>query len=101
VLCRELPTPRIDRAGGEERKPAEVIELTRLAVATRPGFPRSELEAVLGRLDRPERVLFFDLEPNPVASTDVRAGIAAGEPLDRLVPPAVARLVAERRLYRP
>ena len=82
-------------------EPAEVLELTRLAVATRPGFPRSELEAVLGQLVRPERVLFFEIEPNPAASTDVRALIVAGEPLDGLAPPAVARLVAERGLYRP
>jgi nicotinate-nucleotide adenylyltransferase len=70
-------------------------------VATRPGFPRRELEAGLGQLDRPERVLFFEIEPNRAASTDVRARIAAGEPLDGLVAPAVARLVAERGLYRP
>jgi len=82
-------------------EPAEVLERTRLAVATRPGFPRNELEAVLEQLDRPERVLFFEIEPNPAASTEVRARIAAGEPLDGLVPAAVARLVAERGLYRP
>jgi nicotinic acid mononucleotide adenylyltransferase len=56
---------------------------------------------VLARLGHPERVLFFDLPPNSNASTDVRARVAAGEPLDGLVPPAVAKLVAERRLYRP
>jgi nicotinate-nucleotide adenylyltransferase len=82
-------------------QPAEVLERTRLAVATRPGFPRSELDTVLGQLARPERVLFFEIEPNPAASTDVRARIAAGEPLDGLVPAAVARLLSERRLYRP
>jgi nicotinate-nucleotide adenylyltransferase len=82
-------------------EPEEVLERTRLAVATRPGFRRTELEAVLGQLDRPERVLFFELAPNPAASTEVRERIAAGEPLDGLVPPAVARLVEERRLYRP
>jgi nicotinate-nucleotide adenylyltransferase len=82
-------------------EPAEVLERTRLAVATRPGFPHRELEAVLEQLDRPERVLFFEIEPNPAASTDVRARIAAGDPLDELVPAAVARLVAERGLYRP
>ena len=81
--------------------PAEVLERTRLAVGTRPGFPPGELEAVLEELDRPERVLFFELEPNPAASTDVRARVVAGEPLDGLVPAAVARLVAERGLYRP
>jgi nicotinate-nucleotide adenylyltransferase len=82
-------------------EPAEVLERARLAVATRPGFPRGELEAVLEQLDRPERVLFFEIEPNPAASTDVRARIAAAEPLDGLVPAAVARLVAKRGLYGP
>jgi nicotinate-nucleotide adenylyltransferase len=82
-------------------EPAEVLERTRLAVATRPGFPRSELDAVLEQLDRPERVLFLELEPNPSASTDFRERIAVGQPLDGLVPAAVARLVEERGLYRP
>ena len=82
-------------------EPEEVLERTRLAVATRPGFPRSELDAVLEQLDRPDRVVFFEIEPNPSASTDVRARIAAGEPLDGLVPAAVAQLIAERGLYRP
>jgi nicotinate-nucleotide adenylyltransferase len=82
-------------------EPAEVLERTRLAVATRPGFPRRDLEAVLQQLDRPERVIFFEIEPNPAASTDIRARVAAGEPLDGLVPDAVARLIAERGLYRP
>ena len=81
-------------------EPTEVLERARLAVATRPGFPRPELDAVLRQLDHPERVIFFEVEPNPVASTDVRARVAAGEPLDDLVPPAVARLIRERGLYR-
>jgi nicotinate-nucleotide adenylyltransferase len=82
-------------------EPAEVLERTRLAVATRPGFPRTDLEAVLEQLERPERVSFFEIEPNPAASTDIRARVAAGEPLEGLVPDAVAWLIAERGLYRP
>jgi nicotinate-nucleotide adenylyltransferase len=82
-------------------EPAEVLERTLLAVATRPGFPQEELDAVLAQLDRPDRVLFFEIEPNPGASTAVRARIAAGEPLDGLVPRAVAQLIEERGLYRP
>ena len=62
---------------------------------------REPSSTVLAQLDEPERVLFFEIEPNPAASTDVRARAAAGEPLDGLVPAAVARLVAERGLYRP
>jgi nicotinic acid mononucleotide adenylyltransferase len=45
-------------------------------------------------------VLFFELEPNPAASTDARALAAAGKPLDGLVPPAVAAIIEARGLYR-
>jgi len=69
-------------------EPAEVLECTRLAVATRPGYPRDDWDDVLEQLDEPERVLFFEIEPNPAASTDVRARVAAGEPLGDLVPTA-------------
>jgi nicotinate-nucleotide adenylyltransferase len=82
-------------------EPDEVLEQTRIAAATRPGFPREELEEVLAQLARPDRVLFFEVEPNPAAASDVRARVAAGEPLDGLVPPAVASLIEERGLYRP
>ena len=77
-------------------EPDEVLERATLAVATRPGFPRAELEAVLAHLARPERVVFLDIEPNPAASTEIRAGSSRDD-----VPPAVARLIEERGLYRP
>jgi nicotinate-nucleotide adenylyltransferase len=85
----------------EWSEPAEVLERTRIAVATRPGFPREELDAVLAQLEQPARIFFFEIDPNPAASTGVRALIAAGKPLDSLVPPAVAKLISERGLYRP
>jgi nicotinate-nucleotide adenylyltransferase len=79
----------------------EVLERTRLAVVTRPGYPSDELEHVLARLDRRDRVLFLEIDPNTAASTDIRGRISAGEPLEGLVPPTVASLIAERGLYRP
>jgi nicotinic acid mononucleotide adenylyltransferase len=45
-------------------------------------------------------VELFELEPHDVASRDVRLRIARGEPIDDLVPAAVADLVRERALYR-
>lgn len=81
-------------------EPDEVLARARLAVATRPGFPRHELDAVLERLARPDRVLFLEIDPNIAASTDVRERVAAGDTLDGLVPAAVVRLVEERGLYR-
>lgn len=82
------------------KEPDVVLELAQVAVATRPGFPHERLETVLRALEHPQRVLFFDLEPNPAASRDVRALAAAGKPLGGLVPPAVAALIEEHGLYR-
>jgi nicotinate-nucleotide adenylyltransferase len=82
------------------KRPNEVLRCARLGVATRPGWPRDRLEDVLRAVERPERVTFFDFEPVPVSSTDVRARVARDEPIDDLVPPAVARLIAELGLYR-
>lgn len=81
-------------------EPDEVLKRARIAVATRPGFRWSELKAVLEALAQSDRIVFFEIEPNPSASTDVRARVAAGEPLDDLVPMAVAQLIEERGLYR-
>lgn len=80
-------------------EPNEVLERARLAVATRPGHSREELDDVLGKLDQPERVVFFDLEPNPAASREIRALIEAGAPLAGLVPDGVADLIRSRGLY--
>ena len=82
------------------KDPEGVLELTRLGVATRPGFDHGLLDTVLRVLDRPDRVLFFDIEPNSAASREIRARLALGRPLDGLVPPAVEHLIRERGLYR-
>jgi len=81
------------------REPEEVLRRTRLAVATRPGFPRERLDAVLAQLEDPERVRFFDLDPTPFASRDLRARLAAGEDVTDEVPPAVAEILARESLY--
>jgi nicotinate-nucleotide adenylyltransferase len=82
------------------KDPGGVLERARLAVATRPGYPRERLDNVLARLERPERVLFFDIEPLPISSRDLRHRLASGGDVSRFVPPAVARLISERGLYR-
>jgi nicotinate-nucleotide adenylyltransferase len=83
------------------KDPDGILEHVRLAVATRPGYPRERLDEVRERLARPDRVQYFELPPVAVASRDVRASVAAGRPVDALVPEAVARLIDELRLYRP
>lgn len=82
------------------KEPDGVLELARLGVATRPGYPRDRLDAVLQRLERPDRVEFFDIEPLDVSSRDIRARISRGETVDGVVPPAVAARIAALGLYR-
>jgi nicotinate-nucleotide adenylyltransferase len=84
----------------EWKDPNGVLELASVAVATRPGYPRERLDRVLERLDHPERVRFFDIEPLPIASRDIRDRVANGEPIDHMVPPAVAAEIAKLGLYR-
>jgi nicotinate-nucleotide adenylyltransferase len=81
------------------KEPDGVLERTELAVATRPGYPSGRIDAVLEQLDQPERVHFFEIEPKPVASREVRELAAAGASLDGLVPDAVAELIRAHGLY--
>jgi nicotinate-nucleotide adenylyltransferase len=81
------------------KEPDAVLERARLAVATRPGFSRERLDAVLEELDQPERVVFFEIEPNPAASRDIRKLVATGAPVAGLVPDAVEKLIVARGLY--
>jgi nicotinate-nucleotide adenylyltransferase len=82
------------------KEPDALLELARLGVATRPGYPQELLEPVLARLARPERVEFFEIEPLPISSRDVRDRVSRGEPIDTLVPPAVAEVIEALGLYR-
>ena len=82
------------------KDPNGVLELAPVAVGTRPGYPPERLDGVLERLARPDRVRFFELEPVPIASREVRERVARGEPIDDLVPPAVAAEIERLGLYR-
>jgi nicotinate-nucleotide adenylyltransferase len=82
------------------KDPEGVVARARLAVATRPGFPRERLDDVLRELSQPERVQFFEIEPVPISSREIRDRVARGEPIDDLVPPAVANLIESLGLYR-
>jgi len=82
------------------KDPEGVVARARLAVATRPGYPRDRLERVLEQLSRPERVEFFEIEPLPISSRELRERVARGEPIDAFVPAGVAALIDSLGLYR-
>jgi len=82
------------------KAPDEILRYARLGVATRPGVEGEELEAVLSQLERPGQVEFFEIPEVGVSSREIRRRVAAGEPILDLVPPRVAELIDELRLYR-
>jgi nicotinate-nucleotide adenylyltransferase len=75
------------------KEPGAVLELARLGVATRPGYTPPVNEAG-------DRIETFDIPPVDVSSSEIRRRVAAGEPIDGLVPPAVVALIANLGLYR-
>jgi nicotinate-nucleotide adenylyltransferase len=102
----ELPEGAVFVIGADEladfltwREPDEILRRVRLGVATRPGYPRERLEDVFARVERPERVELFEIPAVSASSTEVRARVAAGRPIDDLVPAEVARLVVALGLY--
>ena len=70
-------------------RPTDVQRLARIAVVTRPGYQIDGADA-----------LVVPMTPLAISASEVRARAARGDSLDRLVPPAVARYIAENRLYR-
>jgi nicotinate-nucleotide adenylyltransferase len=83
------------------KAPERVLELARLAVATRPGVSDERVRRTRSSLPTPDRVSFFEIEPVPVSSTLVRERVAGGEPIDDLVPPKVVEAIARLGLYSP
>jgi nicotinate-nucleotide adenylyltransferase len=75
-------------------EPDEVLARTRIAVATRPGFRPERLAAVLAQLRQPDRVVFFEIDPIPISSSDLRQRFVAAD-----VPSAVAAIIRRDGLY--
>jgi nicotinate-nucleotide adenylyltransferase len=67
------------------KEPDEIRRWVELAVGTRSGY---------------EGAVTFDFESPDISGSDVRERIARAKPIDDLVPPAVARIIEERGLYR-
>ena len=91
---------RVDRPyfvlGGDEwesfaswREPDEVRRLARIAVGARPGFEPPEGDVEVLRI-----------EQRPISSSEVRARVAAGEPIDDLCPARRQAEIARLGLYR-
>lgn len=76
----------------------QILRLATIAVAARarpdPNAPPFDIGSLRGA-----RFATVELPPMPVSATQVRALAAAGQGIDHLVPPGVARYIALNHLY--
>jgi nicotinate-nucleotide adenylyltransferase len=73
----------------------ELVSMVTLAIAPRPGVPPVDPQVA----STPHRIVSLPMMTE--SSTDIRSLIAAGRPIDALVPPAVAGYIERHHLYRP
>jgi len=77
----------------------EVLDLAELIAATRPGYDLSKLSDRLPRAT--DRVHPMEIPMLAISSTEIRARVARGAPIQYLVPEGVARYLDKRGLYQP
>lgn len=82
-------------------RPLEVLTLARFVTLARAGVPRPAPDDLHLPPPWPERLLadYRPLAPPNIASRELRARLAAGTEIVRLVPPAVLRYIQEKHLY--
>jgi nicotinate-nucleotide adenylyltransferase len=90
-----------DAAVGLEswRQPERVVELARIAVASRSGVSEAEVAATMRSLGADGRATMLEMPQFGVSSSSVRERAAAGRPLRYLVPESVARFIEEKGVY--
>jgi nicotinate-nucleotide adenylyltransferase len=80
------------------KEPDQVLALAEFIAATRPSFDLDRLvNQVPGAAGRVHRM---DIPALAISSSDIRARVARGAPIQYLVPDGVARYIQEHALYR-
>ena len=80
-----------------------ILQLANFVVVSRPGAPKMSDLITDSKLEVASRtkVLFVEADTPDVSSTEIRRRVAAGEPLDGIVPACVAGHILRHRLYVP
>ena len=86
------------------RRAADIVQNAIVSIAVRAGLSGAEgmfnpQNPLPGLPPDPARVRVLSLPPMPHSATDVRRRVAAGQPIDDLVAPAVAGYIASHHLY--
>jgi nicotinate-nucleotide adenylyltransferase len=81
--------------------PARLIQLCKLVAVTRPGLSRPDLKSLEPSVPGiTQSVVWLDISPINISSSDIRDRVAQGLSIHGLVPDNVESYIAENKLYR-
>jgi nicotinate-nucleotide adenylyltransferase len=83
------------------KEPAKLIQLCKLVTVTRPGFSRPDLKTLEASVPGvTQSVIWLDIPPVDISSSDIRKRVAQGLSIHGLVPEGVESYIKEQKLYR-
>jgi nicotinate-nucleotide adenylyltransferase len=83
------------------REPDRLIQLCKLVAITRPGFSRPDLKVMESSVPGvTQSVVWLDIPPVDISSTDIRNRVAQGLSIRGLVTEGVESYIKEHKLYR-
>ncbi len=83
------------------RDAVTLVQLCRLVAVPRPGVTAPDLSSLSAAIPGiSERLMLLDRPLIDISSTEIRRRVASGEPIEAMVPAAVARYIGDHRLYR-
>jgi nicotinate-nucleotide adenylyltransferase len=84
---------------GSWREPERVLDLARLVVVTRPGWPRPQPADLIAAGLEPAKTVVCHADTPDVGASEIRRLLDSGSSLDGLLDPAVEDYIRAHRLY--
>jgi len=82
------------------KEPDRLLQLCRIVAFPRPGYERSDLATFEASIPGiAQNLVWLEVTPVDISSTDIRRRMAKGLPIGHLVPAGVDRYIKEHRLY--